>query len=375
MSVTKNKRILLVAVFLSVLISGCVEWVNLNTEDTREIVINCVLQNKPVQELQLVWSRNNSDSGEVVPIRDATVDLLSSTNGNWEKIGEFRCDNDGIWRCPFLPAFGNSYRIEVTAGKAMASAETTMPEEMACIFNPNPALIFPIANISLESRLFPSRIVQRKDKTDSDISFIAFFTNNNRTIPRLYTTHPDASPFNAEQEGKSFSVAIQLTENPDDIQLFNYFFPYHKQVLFVRQPSQFSASYMVRMKAPFLSSTDWEEWLATLKRIPDYGTFVKDNMLWGPNFDLWPEQESDADTLHFIFPSAELYQYLKEIIENQQQINELSFTELFRSESFYTNIRGGKGIFGAMIHQTEDYTNHQEELREQYELLRQRYEQ
>ena len=75
-----------------------------------------------------------------------------------------------------------------------------------------------------------------------------------------------------------------------------------------------------------------------------------------------------TDTLHLMCPSAELQAYLKSIVSHITS-DKSDFTAIFSQESPYTNVVGGKGIFGAVTQWAESLTDYDSRMSDYYHTL------
>ncbi|MBQ7195149.1 MAG: DUF4249 family protein [Bacteroidales bacterium] len=112
-------------VVLSCMLSSCVKDVILDAGD-RTVVVECVLCDVPQQELRLSFSKGASESS-VEELTEAVARLIDLTES--ETVGEFRRDDDGIWRLDYTAVPLHKYRLEVEVlGFDLIYAEDTMPD-------------------------------------------------------------------------------------------------------------------------------------------------------------------------------------------------------------------------------------------------------
>ena len=369
--------------FLTLFSSSCVEWVSLNTQDEREIVVNCVLTESSEQILDLFWSKRNDDEGSFEAIREATISLFIEEQDDWNLVGDFTCGIDGRWRLAYRPKYGNKYRLAVVIAGKQVHATTIMPPETEVVFNPNPRLI--LDPMKVYACLYPSRMIRRNNVSSEHICFMAYFTKGEEVVEQLYTTHTGVEKINYLNKGRYYryltvppqadSTSFILDHGhrysirDEDAIWTEYYLPYYPRAVLVVHERDYAGTYLLPTVIPITAGTSSNDELSALSLIPSFGTFERMYTLWGPNFDIWPRDGEAADKLHFLFPSEDLYLYCKDMQERQQRLLSFDFTELFRAETPYTNIIGGKGIFGAMTIQEEDYTDYLERLYSCYEKL------
>ena len=107
------------------MLSSCVKDVILDAGD-RTVVVECVLCDVPQQELRLSFSKGASESS-VEELTEAVARLIDLTES--ETVGEFRRDDDGIWRLDYTAVPLHKYRLEVEVlGFDLIYAEDTMPD-------------------------------------------------------------------------------------------------------------------------------------------------------------------------------------------------------------------------------------------------------
>ncbi len=124
-----HKSRLLVKTICLILLSGilfsCVKDVVLDAGD-KTVVVECVLCDFPQQELRLSFSKGASESS-VEELTEAVARLIDLTES--ETVGEFRRDDDGIWRLDYTAVPLHKYRLEVEVpGFDLIYAEDTMPD-------------------------------------------------------------------------------------------------------------------------------------------------------------------------------------------------------------------------------------------------------
>lgn len=126
-------------VFIGLMILGfsCVEDIEIDTGEELPIVVDCVLQNSPVQTLKLYRLRHlyKDDYND---INGAGVELFkeSSDGKKYEKVAEFLQKDGPEWEAHYQPEFGAKYKLMVSVnGKEQAHAYTTFPEDLKLVLH------------------------------------------------------------------------------------------------------------------------------------------------------------------------------------------------------------------------------------------------
>ena len=61
--------------------------------------------------------------------------------------------------------------------------------------------------------------------------------------------------------------------------------------------------------------------------------------------------------------------YLKEVVTLTAKTDDTDFTQVFSQKTPYTNIRGGRGVFGAATEYVEDYSDYDERMTAFYKTI------
>lgn len=115
----------IIHVALAVISVSCVEPMDLDPHEGRSLVVNCILTESDVQTLELYYTYDLSGK-ESEPIADATVRLTC----DYEPVAEFTRGDDGLWRTNHRPEYNKHYRLDVTVGDQHFSAYTIFPEDI-----------------------------------------------------------------------------------------------------------------------------------------------------------------------------------------------------------------------------------------------------
>lgn len=128
-----------VPVVLASMISGlcgCVEPIDLDSDESLPVVVECILKTDTVQTMKLYRMRRLSDTANE-PIDDATACLIRLEKGTdiRDTVAMFY-KTDGIeWKTSYKPEYGNDYELVVNIpGQTGISATTRFPEDLRLVF-------------------------------------------------------------------------------------------------------------------------------------------------------------------------------------------------------------------------------------------------
>ena len=261
-------------ILLICLLSSCVEWVSLNTEDPQEMVVNCVLTDSDEQSLQLCWSSRNDDSGASEAIADAEVVLSKIVSGNTMTVGNFSFDGKGLWKLNYRPEGGAKYRISVNAAGHTVSAETEMPSSFSCINVPNPALVaYPNR---VENHCFPSRRVLSTNPAETSFDIVAWFTGSSGVTEELYTSHDGTDSFNLTGGGFLFDYFSYSTPaQKEEGNQYVHYFPFYNRVAVIPIRQDYTASYFFPINSSLSSGSMSPVNISVLiSGHPEYGAYT-----------------------------------------------------------------------------------------------------
>ncbi len=119
------KRVIPIALLLAAVMTSCVEPIALDAGDEGRLVVNCILTEGDVQTLEL-YRTSPVYGGELVPVTDADVRLTYGNN----RVVEFTYDGGGLWKAEHKPYYDQLYHLEVTAGGRVLKGMTTFPTDV-----------------------------------------------------------------------------------------------------------------------------------------------------------------------------------------------------------------------------------------------------
>lgn len=342
---------------LVILVSACVRDIALDADEKPQVVVECILRNREIQELRLNFTKGTSKK-EAEPLTEATATLIDLTESR--VAGQFvKADDEDLWTLDYTPVSGNLYRLEVQVpGYDLIYAEDVMPDDVKVLersvrMGAVPELPGPNIYAWVEwDKINIYKILQDHylDKTgtqyflsgsfyyvkDPVTSFIVYAMNYNQEsgshemAEYLCTDHPYVLPNN--KTGGTY-VPTCLNENHPKIQLYPNLDgkPLHERyLLFTREG--------IEREPYFLIS----------------GSFTGN---WCFYFDqtVRPERLPTDSYLVFASISDNYERYLKDASHLYQIKASTDMSNIYIRENIYTNIIGGVGIFASAREQVVEW--------------------
>lgn len=119
-------RLLTILSLLSICVAGCVDDIESDEFNRKEIVINCLLTDDSIQHLTLTYS-NNLGNTTYDEVSNATVSLYDT----YGLVGTFTKSSYAEWQLKYTPWYGEKYKLVIEVpGKENVYAETTFPKEL-----------------------------------------------------------------------------------------------------------------------------------------------------------------------------------------------------------------------------------------------------
>ncbi len=107
-----------------ILLDSCEKEVFLDFDHQTALCLNCILNPAKTIEANLTLSRSINETGEFMPVNDATIELYE----NDSLMGQFTQGNNGIYTFKQKPVSGKHYKISVKAESFNTlTAESTVP--------------------------------------------------------------------------------------------------------------------------------------------------------------------------------------------------------------------------------------------------------
>ena len=373
-----------------ILCAGCVEPIILDPEEEMPLVVNCVLERPyewwteidefefyqgypdgkviPTQYLDLVRARRPSET-EVRKIDDAKVSVIDGI----KQIHEFKWNGDR-YECTFLPRYGMPYRLEITTSDGETlRASTTFPARVRLQSVPVMSMGFSRSY----SRYFYSEMLYENRTTrevgpgyqNIEISweyrpFLAPYTvwisasegSDELGIP-IMANHPEADDFNVL--GGDWPTESNRSFQEDD---FNRFLsrgvasPGNKDsydALWTLYKNAWTKSAahdrFVRIHQTGDMPSVFDEGMPYSLVQPD---LIDSRMLFMLNaeFDYEKVIANHLGIKYLCrFVSGEYDRFLRNVA-GKYLVHGDEFASYYSEAPVYSNIKGGKGIFGAVSH-------------------------
>lgn len=322
-------------IFFLILVTSCVEYVSLNTIDEREMVAECVLFNSDSQELRLYYTKKNDDSTEtdyeIVTEGDAVLYMKSGKDSM--EVGRFVYSKGDKWMLKYRPESECTYSLKIEADGHFLYASTSMPDSISNGYG--------FTTLSLPSGYQGTYEVGTWCGIKSDSDCLIWIYNidkkTGKIIPDIFTSHDYVDNFNMTDKiaktynGLGAQAGLTLT------------FYFHSYFLRIDHKLGYLNNYHYYIKPEHIG--DFLRWIEMLKT-SEY--IDENNNLWGPLFMFTILEDADLITLNV---SAEYDMYLKSSYQAVLDDENTDFVSIFRQQNNYSNISGGKGIFGAAFKQ------------------------
>lgn len=340
-------------VTVALALSSCVELIDLSPREGRSLVVNCILTESDVQTLEMYYTTQKlGEEGE--PVNDAKVTLCRVN----DPVAEFyRCD-DGLWRADFCPEYGAMYRLKLTVGERDFIATTIFPKDIQvdCYgrrrWSDNSRRRISYLMYSYELRLYDEEFPKPPYKGRECLweSHLWIFPKDmgwgDDYQKYIATSHFCADDFNLT----SLYVRDLPCFSKDSINVMDKWL---KEQL-AWYPAKLGDLQLhqgfVRIDIPkdYRSGQPQEE----LTDTPVYSD--KSFALARPFPTSWPNNDGpyqEQGGLYDIYIlSDEADHYFKDVY--RKHLNKDNFLFEYDTENVYSNIEGGIGVFGAMIHRS-----------------------
>lgn len=341
----------LLTALLSVAFVSCVEPIDLDTGEDSQVVVNCILTEDDVQTLEMYYTSSTLD-GERRPVEDAEVILRRG----YGEAGKFSYEGGGVWKCDHRPGYGSQYNLLIKTGDKVITASTTFPDDVS---------------VSCFGRRRDIGEGRRK------INYLMYSYEL-----RIFDRTPECPPY----KGYEYHQASRLWVFPKDM---GWGEEYQKYIasshfctddfnltsLTVSDLPCFSADSIKAMPSWLREQLGW--YPLKLGDLRMHQGFVRmdipagyssgqthEELLYSPIYSdmsfalvrpfptYWigyegPYQEWGGLYDVYIL-SDEADQYFKDVY--RKHLNKDNFLFEYDTENIYTNVTGGVGLFGAMIH-------------------------
>lgn len=331
--------------------ASCVEPIDLDTGEDSQVVVNCILTEDDVQTLEMYYTSSTLD-GERRPVEDAEVILRRG----YGEAGKFSYEEGGVWKCDYRPGYGNQYNLLIKTGDKVITASTTFPDDVSVsCFGRRRDIGEGRRKISYLMYSYELRIFDRTPECPPYIGYEYHQASRLWVFPKdmgwgeeyqkyIASSHFCTDDFNLT----SLTVSDLPCFSADSIKAMPSWLReqlgwYPLKLGDLRMHQGF-----VRMDIPagYSSGQTHEELLyspiysdmsfALVRPFPTYwigydGPYQE----WGGLYDIY-------------ILSDEADQYFKDVY--RKHLNKDNFLFEYDTENIYTNVTGGVGLFGAMIH-------------------------
>lgn len=346
--------------------SGIIDYPidEISTSVNNSLAISCVLTNSDLQEL-FIFGTEGSASEELKPISGAYAELFIKKDGTPVSVGVFS-ESDGRMTLSYTPKAGNVYQLKVSYKDYNVSAETTMPEGAVRTFVPNPITYFynNIAESNSDNHYFEAYPSYSIITSEKSLPIWAYMKNDGKLVEKIYTTCNKVYDINSTKEKHSFSYEVVDGIANDRVTYKTHYetveYPIHTGWVKIEVSKEYLNSYYYCLYTPELPlhSSYFPVESITIKELisqnPECQTKEKDNFVWGSSFDICPAAAENADELYLLVPSKELDLFLGYAMK-VKVANIDDFSQYPHIQSYYSNIQGASGIFGAANISIEKY--------------------
>ena len=335
--------------------AACVEPIDLDAGEEPQVVVSCILTENDVQTLEMYYTTTLMD-GIRRPVENAEVTLKYDYAG----ARKFNYVGDGFWQCEYKPEYGKRYNLVIEFEGHVLQASTTFPSDVtvACYGRGYDAsegrhkkwyLMY-----SYELRLF-----NRSPECPPYYGYPCLLASHLWAFPKdkgwgddyqkyIATSHLCADDFNLTSLRVSdlpcFS-ADSVKAMPKWLREELGWYPLMMGELQVHQG-------FVRIDIPKDYHSGQTQ--AELKDSPIYSdiafVLVRPFPTSWSNYD-GPYQERGGLYDIYIL-SDEADNYFKDVY--RKHLNKDNFLFEYDTENIYSNISGGIGVFGAMIHRNNE---------------------
>lgn len=325
-------RNLLSALFV-LSMASCVRDTDLDSGETPQVVVECILTNSPVQTLRLCFTKGASR--ERVPLTEAEALLYDvSTEAN---AGFFSFTGDDSWTLRYEPVVGHTYRLEVRIPgyEQLITAEQTMPEidVKAILYYP----VFGGGEGQYDYHSFPLIVYEMASLPEYTWIYAMSWdelTGKRRITDNLCTDFPDVDNFNLT--GEVYDPPVETVIEWGLENRYALYWPLkganmHRKYLRIPHPEQVKRTWLV-ISGDMEGAFPYEYTLTPLRLIDDG---LIENPVDGQGYVVFVAVSEDYDT------------YLTDAIRLQLLQESGDMSTLYLRENIFSNIQGGLGLFAA----------------------------
>lgn len=354
--------LLIIGLSLSALVS-CMRDVTMDAEERPQVVVACILDDRPEQVLNLSFTKGASLSE--APLLTEAVAILYDGD---EKVGEFVRQENGEWTLGHAAVPGHKYRLEVQVpGYDLIHAEQIMPVEYA------PVRCFtcthferyiepwsgwePGGNTVIEPWLPQPDMKWPEDEQYPQYeTFYVFFGSSAPVYITAMNYNSETGNHEMAEEictnaETSFESIPGKSYEPLSIDVPN---PYKLKENHSKYKEPFYSAHMMELYPDLTGKPIYQ----SLVRLPENkpqvfwlsGNFTGEycydlSSIWG----FADEAETDKGYILCVTPSEDYDKYLQDAYYFMKIQESSDLSTIYLRDNVYTNIVGGLGIFGAQI--------------------------
>ena len=305
--------------FLPLVLCSCVKDIVMDAGEDPRVVVECVLREDPVQTLYLSYTKGASR--DVAPeLLEAEAVLTDMTLGR--EAGRFERVTDGSWQLMYAAIPTHHYRLDVSVpGRDLIWAEQTMPdnppvESVKINRGENNYPGYEDAGGVLYYSSFPCAIWAYGINYDPNFKQL-------EPIECLCTDYPFVDNFNLTGEVYIHEVKSPLTYESDLVSA-SKLNGYALHSNYLRFPKRKIAEQtFFAIDGPF-----------------NYSSYY--------NYEDTPRELRQTESVLFFVALSDGYdKYLCEALQHQKAQESKDLSAIYLRDNLYTNIHGGRGIFGA----------------------------
>ena len=324
---------------------SCVKDVTLDAMADPTLVVECVLTDKPVQTLHLVYTKGASRA-EAPDLLEAEAVLTDLTEG--KEVGRFARTADRSWTLAYAAIPEHRYRLDVTVpGHEPIWAEQTMPEGLGVSYR--------------WKRWTPwDRTVLWAD----DYSSYELLYEDDGTVGYIFHCDEIKDPIwfygiNYPTPDSQGEVTQTLSTRYSDVDTFNIM----EETFYDRDVYLWGCKGTTALRGTSYPTLDEAPQFAKALRLPPREEssgeeFVISGSFLGYINDVkdFVHAEIRAPELHWLSASADYDRFLRDAYHLIQIKTSSNLADIFVRDNVYSNIQGGAtGIFGAKMEQMVEW--------------------
>ena len=359
-----ERFLVLIATFALVCLTSCVRDVILDAKETPQVVVECILSDEPIQVLNLSFTKGASLS-EAPSLTEAKAVLYEKD----VQVGEFTRQQSGEWTLEYAAVPGLMYRLEVQVpGYDLIYSEQEMPKEQAPLksmeYTHFEGYIEPWTGWAPGSPGLIEPWLPQPDRTWPDDepypmheTFYVLFSSSTPTW--IY-----AIDYNKEIGSHDVVGLICTNAKTTTINYAGY--EYQPPQLDIRNPYKYNTRNPQKQYEELFYDAHLLELYPSLAGMPMYKSYIRlpeenaqvfylsGNLSgnycergvgdWG-----FAEDTEDKGYILCIAPSKDYDIYLQEAYKYIDIQQSTSMSDIYLRDNIYSNVKGGLGIFGAMI--------------------------